>query len=244
MIYRTQIAVLRSVPWKRHDVDEYKVAAWQAKFLDAVAYTFGINAQNLAEAVNLAVAAARDAVDRNGQYVGGVVVENHSRCVAVEEFERYKKYFHRPIEEPGIFYVSGITTYSVPKMQVQGALAELHSAAEKISQFGLPTPSFTHPKLPEEPPTRVRLLCSACGRWAEVENLGIVFSLMGDMDMILKAYPDARQSTGHANSFMRRHLLSCLHVDEGPMRGTILGIQQSDPRWSRLESSKEDADAE
>ncbi len=244
MIYRTNIAVLRAVPSKRY-ATEAAIAAWREKFVEAVACTFGVNAEDLAEAVSLAAAAAQDAVDRKGDYIGGVVIETNCRCVDPKEFDGYQKYFHRPMERRGIFYVSGTHTFEIPRMTVLGAMAKFDAARLRIERCGLPAPSFVHPELPEEPPTRVRLLCSVCGRWTEVDNRGVVFSFMPDAHFFTDTDPDARRSLEHAGKFMRAHLLSCLHVDKGPMRGSVVGIHQSDPRWATLDDSKrEDEDVE
>lgn len=76
---------------------------------EAVAYTFGINAPGTAEAANIAIAAAENAVDREKRFIGGIVVEVHCRSVNPQEFEGAEKYFCQPLTDHGIFYVSGLT---------------------------------------------------------------------------------------------------------------------------------------
>src|SRR5688572_710491 len=147
MIFRSSVKVACAVP---------------EEFTHAVTYAFGVNATNASEAIRLTVEAAKDAVDRKGQYIGGVVIETACRCAYPDEFEGAKKYFHRPFSEPGIFYVTGVTYTGFSESMCAGLATELAAAKERITRFGLPPPSFTHPQLPEEPATQVRMVCAVC----------------------------------------------------------------------------------
>src|SRR5579871_178522 len=104
MIYRTHVVVLRAVA-----EDWLKIPESEKTCHDAVTCVFGINAHDPSDAVKMAVAAAKDAFDREGDYIGGVVIEADCRCALPNEFSGYEKYFHNPKTERGIFYVSGVT---------------------------------------------------------------------------------------------------------------------------------------
>lgn len=231
MIFRTLVMVLRAIP------DELPG-------LNAVAYVFGINARDLSEATRMAAEAAKDAVDREGNYIGGVVIEADCRCSYPKEFSGYEKHFHKPIDERGIFYVSGVTYTGVFENTSAEAADELADLRKRISRLGLPTPSFVHPQMRDDPPTRVRLLCSVCGHWIEVSNAGLIYSFMDGLDMFSKEGEEARNAVGAAGPFMSRHLQDC--CDGLPPNSLhIEGIQEDNPRWSMLDETKrEDVNAE
>jgi hypothetical protein len=237
MIYRIHVAVLLAVPENWGNLPETEKTFW-----DAVAYTFGLKASDASDAVNLTVTAAQNAVGRDGEFIGGVVVETHCRCVNREEFDGYEKYFLRQMNERGIFYVSGVTSYAISKEQATEAAAELEKVKEKIIRCGLPTPSFVHPKLPEEPPKKVRLVCSVCGRWVEVDNLRFICSFMEGLDMFSREQREAWKSQDVAGPFLHRHLSQCFLGYEPSPRG-IVGIQEDDERWRTLSvADREDVD--
>jgi hypothetical protein len=222
MIFRTCVKVACAVP---------------GEFTDSVAYAFGVNAANVAEAIRMTFEAAKDAVDREGDYIGGVVIETACRCAYPDEFEGAKKYFHRPMSEPGIFYVTGVTYTGFSKSMSAGVATELAAAKEKIARFGLPPASFTHPQLPEEPPTQVRMVCAVCGRWVQVSNAGLIYSFMSGLDMDSEEAQEAVKTTATASPFVRRHLSQC--------GGMIEGVQEDDPRWAELdEDNREDENAQ
>jgi len=206
------------------------------EFTDAVTYAFGVNATDAAEAIRLTVEAAKDAVGREGKYIGGVVIETACRCAYRDEFEGAKEYFHRPISEPGIFYVTGVTFTSFSKSMNAGVATELAAAREKIARFGLPPSSFAHPQLLEEPATRVRMVCAVCGHWVQVSNAGLVYSFMSGLDMQLEEGQEGIKAAAIASPFVKRHLSQC--------GGIIEGVQEDDPRWGELdETNREDENA-
>ena len=235
MIYRTNVAVLLAIPEDWSELPEFE-KSWH----DAVAYTFGINAHDLSDAVTMALAAAKNAVGREGEFIGGVVIEVQCRCVVPKEFEGYEKHFHAAMDGRGIFYVSGVTSYGVSKAESAEAAAELEAMRESILHSGLPAPSFIHPKLPEEPPTRVRLLCSVCHHWIEVDNLDLIYSFMGGLDMFSLEQRDAWKSRkGVSAPFVHRHISECFLGNESSPRG-IEAIHERDPRWSTLDDANRD----
>ena len=223
MIYRVHVVVLRAIPNSISDS------------LNAAAYTFGINADSTADAVSRAVAAAQDATDRAGDYVGGIVLEAHCRSLARNEFDGYEKYFHTSSKVPGIFYVSGITYTGVHESMIGEAQAALEVVKERIGRFGLPAPSFIHPPMLYEPPSRVRMLCLTCGHWVEVYNTGIIYSLMGT-DMFTPEDENLRVSMRLAGNFMRKHLDQC--ADQ------VVGIQEDDKRWAMLDDANREDDSQ
>jgi hypothetical protein len=234
MIFRASIAVLCAAPSRPLGPDA-SMAVWRRQHFEIVALMFGINARNLSEAVTLAVDAGQHAFNRKGEYIGGVVLETNAQCVNPEEFESYRKYFHRPMDEPGVFYVSGTHGWTLPRWAVLGALEELEAAAKQLDRFGLPAPSLTQPQLPDEPPRRVRLLCTVCGHWTEVQSQGVVLSFIPEEQFFTDLSPQARKSRERARAFFQRHgIVSC--------RGTILAVHEADARWATLNSFEQEAD--
>src|SRR6266478_2810354 len=120
MIYRTHVVVLRAVSEDWGSLPE-SLRTWH----DAVAYVFGINARDPSDAVSMAVEAAKDAFGRDGDYIGGVVIEADCRCAYPSEFSGSEKYFHKPMSERGIFYVTGVTDFGVSKTECTEDTAEL-----------------------------------------------------------------------------------------------------------------------
>ena len=219
MIYRTHVNVLRAVP------GEYE---WDT----TVYYSFGINAQDTAEAVKMTVDAAKNAFDREGDYIGGVVLQVYCRYSFPEKFSGYEKYFLRPISEPGIFYVTGVTyTGTSEEWPQEVTAAELAAARDQISRFGLPTPSFAHPKWPDRPPTNVRMVCPVCDHWVEVSNTGLIFSFSTGIEPDSEEGREAIKAFKIASPFWERHQKQCQAY-------RIRGIQEDDPRWSTLDPTK------
>ena len=184
----------------------------------------------------MTIEAAKDAVDRDERYIGGVVIEVACRCGCSQEFEGAKKYFHQPMSEPGIFYVTGVTYTGVPSSMTADLAKELDVAKERIKRCGLPAPSFTHPQLPEEPPTSVRMVCSVCAHWVQVSNAGLILSFASGLDLDTQEGQWASKAAATAQPFVRRHVSRC--------GGTIEGVQEDDHRWSELdENNREDENA-
>lgn len=231
MLFRVHIAVVRAIPsaWWRN------IPECERDSCDAVACTFGVNADTMDEAVRIAVTAAANAVNRNGDFIGGVPVEVNCRCVDREQFEGYDKYFHNPIDQRGIFHVSGTSGYSIQKALTADASAKLGRFRSHIKEFGLPKPSFVHPQLPKEPPRTVRLLCSECLHWVEVSNEGMMYSFMEGLDCFSLEEDEPTRQDSLAGHFMRAHLDAC--------RAKIVGVLEDDPRWATLEEEKRESQA-
>lgn len=231
MIYRVHVAVLRSVADDLLDIPEA-----ERTWLDMVAYTFGINALDATDAVGLAESAAKDAIDTSGDYIGGIVLEVDCRAAFPDEFSIYKEYCHSPMNERGIFYVSGVTYSAITKVLSTEVIAMLATAKERITLTGIPVPSFVHPQSPESPPTRVRMLCSACGHWIEVSNTGLICSFMSGLDMFSREGEEAKKVLDEAGPFVSRHIAQC--------SAFIEGVHEDDPRWHTLESGKREENKE
>lgn len=229
MIFRAQVAVLLAVPENWGSVPEPEKTLWEA-----VAYTLGINARGASDAIGLAVTAAQNAVGRDGEYIGGVVVEAHCRCAGPKEFDGYEKYFHAPVVEPGIFYVSGVTSYAIAEELTKAVHVELEAMRSNIRRSGLPAPSFVHPKLPDEPPKKIRLLCDVCGRWVEVNSLGLMYSFLDTLHGHFPEEREAWRAKDVAGPFVRRHISEC--------GGCITGIHEDDERWNELSPANREDD--
>jgi hypothetical protein len=230
MIFRTQVAVLRAIPEQYDYIAEADVT-WH----DAVSYTFGINAPEVAEATRIAVQAAENAVDREGSFIGGVVIEARSRCIGPEEFDGYGDYLLQSIDALGIFYVSGVTFFAIGRNKTLGAARELESFRERINRFGLPGPSFVHPKPKEKPPQRVRLFCPVCEHWVEVDSGGLLYSFFDGLEHLSDEFREGREAVSVAGPFFQKHL-ECLMRQES--HSALVFIYDSDERYTRLEESK------
>jgi hypothetical protein len=64
---------------------------------------------------------------------------------------------------------------------------------------------------------------------------------MGGLEMFTQADTEARKSLRLTDQFMRRHLHGLAHTGHG--RATIVGIQESDPRWATLTDAEQENDA-
>ena len=236
MLYRVHVAVLRLIPSPEPSPDSrYQKAGWH----EAVAHTFGVNATNASEATQMAVEAAEGTVDRNGEYVGGVVVEVACRGAGLKEFEGYEKYFHSPIGERGIFYVSGSHGYFLPGSVLEPVIAELDVLRNRIKDSGAPVASFVKPQLPPLPVEKVRLLCTVCKRWLETDNEEIMHLFMKGIHGFTIEDEKIWRSINVVGPFMQRHLAQCLMIPGGP-RGMVQGIHPPDPQWNKLDPEKEE----
>lgn len=239
MLYRVHVAVLRVLPSALAPGNSFERADWQ----ESVAHTFGVNAPNAAEATRIAVEAAEGTVDRNGEYMGGLVVETACRCVDLNEFYGYEKYFHGPINERGIFYVSGSNVFFLPGSLLACAIAEVKALQAKIMLSGAPPTTFMKPQLPDVPVEKMRLLCSVCKRWVETDSEELMHLFMKDMHGF--TIPDKKiwRSINVIGPFMRRHIAQCLFIPGGP-RGMVHAIHLPDPQWNKLDREKEERSEE
>ncbi|EEF57009.1 hypothetical protein [Pedosphaera parvula] len=237
MIFQVHVAVLLAVPEPWSDLPGSE-NDWHG----AVSYFFGINATDPAEAVRMTVDAARNAVGREGEFIGGVIIEMHCQRVDATEFDESRKYFHQPIDQPGIFYVTGTTSIQLSRKRISEALAELESVKEKIRQSGLPTPSFIHPKLPEEPPRKVRLLCDICNHWVETDTLDLMESFMGiSLTFVCEQREKWKSRRGTFGSFVNHHISRCFEGGQPGISG-ITAIHENDPRWATLNEANREED--
>jgi hypothetical protein len=208
-----------SVPFS--DWDKRPQLEKDQDYLDAVACSFFINADDPSIAVSLATKAVSNAVDRDGRYNGGIVIEVDCRLAPPEELNLYQKHFHSSPENAGIFYVSGTHSYSFPSKRIIHLLPELEKLRAEIRNNGLPSPSFIHPELPDDPPIKLRLICDKCKNWIEVDNIGLMYTFLNGG--ILE--PDERfgPRLNIAGPFMARHL------GHG---GSISAFNEEDVRWN------------
>jgi hypothetical protein len=201
-------------------------------WVEAVSYTFGINAEDAGVAAGLAERAAEHARDRNGDYIGGVVAEVQMCRVRVEEFKGYEDYLLQPISAPGIFYVTGTTTFQMPSAMVAGTLIALEASRDSIRKSGLPQPSFVHPMPPDPPPPkRTRLLCPGCHKWAEFDSTGIIYSLYEGLDPALSEHRIGQQSGRRLGVFIEEHA-SCLKLRS---HIAFVFLHEGDPRYDALD---------
>ena len=96
---------------------------------DTVEYRLGINASTESNADSIAERAAQHSVDRDAQYIGGVVQAVSTNLTTQTELDEYSDYLMRPVSEPGIFYVSGVTYGAI-------AFADAAKFDERIIEFG------------------------------------------------------------------------------------------------------------
>ena len=142
------------------------------------------------------------------------------------------------MNQSGIFYVTGTTSYQISNEKTREAAAELEILREEIRLSGLPAPSFIHPQLPETPPYKVRLLCNVCQHWMETDNLDIMYSFMGGLETFSAEELELwRERRGAAGWFVRRHLSECFEGFAPGFLG-IRAIHKDDPLWSTLDEEK------
>jgi hypothetical protein len=227
MIFRVHVAVLCAVPFSHWD--KRPQAEKDLDYFDAVGSSFFVNADGASKAVALVTAAANRAVDRGGHYIGGIVIEVDCRVAPPDEWRLHQKYFYAPPEIAGIFYVSGTMSYSVAPQRISGLLPELEKLRVEISVNGLPTPSFTHPEPPEDPPIKVRLICDKCKNWIEVDSIGLMYSFMGGSHLESDERFGPRLNI--AGPFIVRHIAH---------GGSISAFNEEDTRWAQPMQGEEE----
>ena len=223
MIFKTTVAVLCAVP------EDPERSTPDQTWYDAVAYFFGVNAANAGEAASIATHAAENAVDRNGRYIGGVVIEVHVKCLPPEEYSKDPEYLLQPVDQPGIFYVTGTTTTGEAKELAVGAAAELRQKQEKIKREGLPEPSFVHPTWQPPPAEPIRIYCPGCGRWTEVDGSGILYSFFDGLDPW--SFQDEYRSAEATRRFIESHLECVMEYHDA---GPIVFLYRDDERYHVL----------
>jgi hypothetical protein len=206
MLFKVQVIVVRAVRISLGASDPRALDDRGDGWCDAVMYWFGINADTASDAVAGAERAAEHARDRNGEYIGGVVAQLHVRRAHVDEFAGYDEYFLQPISRPGIFYVTGTTSFWMPTEGLPGTSEALAVLRQAVREDGLPPVSFAHPRPPApRPPVRTRILCPTCHRWAEVDSLGVVYSQCDGLDPDSPEAKAGRQAGRTLGDFIQRH---------------------------------------
>jgi hypothetical protein len=230
MLFRTNVFVLRAVRDTRMNLPGND--AWH----DTVSYTFGINARDAAEAAAIAVKASESALGRDGDFVGGVVLEVQPKCVGREEFDGCEKYLMQPLDEPGIFYVSGITYTSIALHKANGATESLARFREWIDKNGIPAPSFIHPPLDDSgEPKTIRIVCPVCERWVEVDRAGLLYSFFDGLDRFSEECKSGQQAVQTAGPFVKSHF-ACLK--DSAEATALIFLYEDDERYNLLDASK------
>lgn len=233
MLFRTKVYVVLAIQEERTYMPD-----GDARWHNTVSCTFGINAEDAADAAAIAVRAAENAIDRDGTFVGGVVLEVQPKCVGPEEFDGYEKYLTQPLDQPGIFYVSGTTSSSIALHEANGATQALGSIRERIAKTGLPAPSFVHPPLDDdEEATMVRIVCPVCEHWVEVDNCGLLYSFFDGLDPTSQEYEEGQHAVQAAGPFVKSHF-ACLE-DRDDVNALIF-LYEDDERYALLDDSKRD----
>ncbi len=229
MLFRTKVFVVCALQDSRFkDMPGY----------DSAAYTFGINAGDAADAAAIAVRAAENAIGRNGDFIGGVVLEVHSKCVGPEEFTTYQKYLLQPLDERGVFYVSGVIHSSVAPHEANGAAKALQHVRDWIEENGLPTPSFVHPPLKDDDgPKNLRIVCPVCERWVEVGHGGVIYSFFDGLDRLSEEYQEGQLAVQIAGPFVKSHF-ACLAQSADAK--ALVFLYEDDERYELLDESKRD----
>src|SRR5688572_1586386 len=141
MLFFTDVAVICCVPLP--GITPTNARNWH----DTVEYRFGITADTESDADSIAEHAAQHAVDRDGQYIGGVVQAVSTTPTTPTELDEYSDYLIRPASEPGIFYVSGVIYGSIAFSDAARFDERMLEFRYRIEQLGRPSPSFKHPKV-------------------------------------------------------------------------------------------------
>lgn len=231
MLFRTQICVVLAVRqpfWRNMPGDRL----WE----ETATCLFGINADDAAAATQIAVRAAEAAVDRDGEFVGGIVAEVQSKCVGPEEFDMHERYLLQPKHLPGIFYVSGITFSSLVNRELHGLSYQLQLFRDSIARSGLPATSFTHPPLPPpEPAPLVRIVCPVCECWVEVAHDGLLYSFFDGLERFSPEEEEGRRAVSIAGPFVRNHF-SCLRNQDDV--NALVFLYPDDERYACLDAAK------
>ncbi len=212
MLFFTDVAVICCLPLP--GVTPVGERTWH----DTVEYRFGINASTESDADSIADHAARHAVDREGHYIGGVVWAVSTTPTTPAELDEYSDYLMRPISDPGIFYVSGVTYSCIGFGDITKFAAQLREQRRQIEQEGRPSPSFTHPQVADRhEPDVCRLVCPTCGAWIEYDQGAFFYAFIDG----LAAFPEFMSRVLSARSvydeFLARHDL-CIAGDTTRLR--------------------------
>lgn len=230
MLYRVHVVVVLAIGSRSPDGS---VAAPIDHWADTVSYWFGVNAEDAGAAVAQVERAAEHARGRDGDYIGGVILELQVRSAAAVEFKGYEQYLIRPITDPGIFYVTGTTHSGLPSGMIPAVRDRLAELRESIRQRGLPPASFVHPKPPDgKPPRRTRIVCPGCQSWAEFDSAGVICSLYDGLDPGSREAQIGRQTGAMLGRFVEEHL-PCLktstHIALVFLHEGDLGYEALDP---------------
>jgi len=173
---------------------------------DTVEYRFGINADTESDANLVARNAAEHAVDRDGQYIGGVIRAVSTTPIIPTELNEYTDCLMRPFSEPGIFYVSGVEYSTIAFADTARFDKQILEFRRRLEQQGCPSTSFTHPKVVNHhEPNVCRLACPTCGRWVEYDQRAFHYAFIDG----LQAFPDLLSRVVSSRSvyvrFLSRH---------------------------------------
>lgn len=166
MLFQVRVTTVCAIPRERdYDFSDY----------DTVSCWYGVNASSLTAAHLMAARVSEESIDRSGTYVGGLVVSVYAGQRSVADFADYSDYFRAPIDETGIFYVTGITHATCNRDTYPGIEIALAKKRTNYERNGPPVGCFAHPAHPEKPSEAVRIACTSCGTWAEIPRWTLLF---------------------------------------------------------------------
>ena len=201
MLFYVDVTVVRAIPDKRGAESETE-RAWH----DTVSCRFAINALDSGRAIAIATKASQHAVDRDGDFVGGVVTTAHETAITPDDLSGYDPYLMKPLDENGIVYVSGITYSTTGYDDVTDIDVELTSMRDSIAANGLPEPSFAHP-MPDfsYEPNVCRLLCPRCDHWVEFDQRTFMFAFFDGLQHMPEEFQRLKSALNVYQPFVNRH---------------------------------------
>lgn len=203
--------------------------------------TLGINAEDLALATSIATEAMTRCEDEDGRFIGGVVIETHARCVTADEWRGYARHFTQPIEQRGIFYMSGLTYTSFARGVAAGAEESLkHFRSKRDSGdpfFSQPSYIRRRPHVDEEP-RAARIVCPVCGAWQE-HDPNYIYSLFSGLFEDDNEYILGQKAAARTNPFIAQHC-RCLVDSPGVTAHVgLLFLYEGDDGYDELDPVKE-----
>lgn len=225
MFYFVNVFVLCSVNERHYDNREW---------YDTVEYRFGVNAETESEANDLASRASEHALGRDGDYIGGIVKKKCASPATDSEINDLLDYCFSPIENPGIFYVTGVTHSSVGYDEYPDDLSRHLELAQVIQRNGLPNPTFRHPEVDTKYYPRVcRLVCANCQQWVEFDRGAFIFAFFSGIEVMDDEFDRLKSARKIHDEFAESHA-SCSFDGDSALQY----LEDSDERFSALDRER------
>jgi hypothetical protein len=211
MIFKVELTILLCEPYQPKVVTNHSDTDFSSK---AYRVENGVNAKDISSAITLASEKMSNSVNKDGRYLGGLVLDVRARCVDISEYKPYSEYFLQEIETPGVFYVSGLTFFTPPMRAYPDVEHELEQYEQNKGCIDRDLVYIHESNDKREKNRRIRIICPVCGAWKEHSHLGFISMFIEGFGANTPEEHDWIENRKEVMPFIEQHLPHCRENSE------------------------------